>query len=82
MGDKAGTGKADHEFLVHVQLKIGDLAGYFLRPCKRGMIQQDHLDPAQGRVPNRLKGGQRQIRQHTEGDGLSGIDMFAEGAGH
>ena len=82
MRDDPGPGETEHEFLAHIEFKIGDFIHHLGQTFARRVVQQDFFCPGKGAVSHRNIDVKGKIRQHAEDDRLSGQDMAAKGAGH
>ena len=82
MGIELGTGKEVHEFLVHVELHVGDAFPDGHDPVEGGVVGQKADAAAQGGVPQDLENLVGEVREHPDGDGGTGVDVGAEGPGH
>jgi len=67
---------------VDVELNVGDAPGNGLDLFKRTGVHQQPGRPPEKGVSQDLKLVQGHVRQHTNGNGRTGIDERAKGAGH
>ena len=79
MRQELGGAEAVHEFLVDVELQVGDAVADAVDVFQKINRSECQGRTAQGAVSQRFVAFQGQVRQHADGNGRAWVDEGAEG---